>query len=104
RCSTTIAACPCVAIRCGQCYTTSIVVLQTGRPRRRGFSGGRFPICLKACCHRSTRCPCPGNVVKPSRQVIEEAGCPGLSGYPVATPWQYRDTPTSDPHSYGDCR
>src|SRR4030095_9707227 len=26
--------------------------------------------------------PCPGNVVRPSRQVIEGAECPGLSGYP----------------------
>src|SRR4029434_5930550 len=62
---------------------TSIVGPQTGRHRRHGFSGGRFPICLKACCHRLTSCPCPGNVVRPSRQVIEEAWCPGLSGYPL---------------------
>ena len=83
RCSTTIAACPRVATRCGRCCITSIVGLQTGRHRRRGFSGGRFPICLRACCHRSTSCPCPGNVVRPSRQVIEGAGCPGLNGYPA---------------------
>ena len=82
RCSTTIAACPRVAIRCGRCCTTSIVGPQTGRHRRHGFSGGRFPICLRACCYRSTSCPCPGNVVRPSRQVIEGARCPGLSGYP----------------------
>jgi predicted transcriptional regulator len=86
RCSTTIAACPHVATRCGRRCITSIVGPRMGRHRHHGFSGGRFPICLKACCHRSTRCPCPGNVVKPSRQVIEEAGCPGLSGSPEAPP------------------
>jgi len=46
------------------------------------FSGGRFPIYLRTCCQRSMRCPCPGNVVRPSRQVIEEAWCPALRGYP----------------------
>ena len=45
--------------------------------RSRGFSGGRFPICLRACCHRSRSCPCPGNIVRPSRQVIEEDSVPG---------------------------
>src|SRR4029450_2069138 len=40
----------------------------------------------KGCCHRSTSCPCPGNVVRPSRQVIEGAECPGLSGYPGRMP------------------
>jgi outer membrane protein assembly factor BamB len=29
-----------------------------------------------------TSCPCPGSAVKPSRQVIEGAGCPGLNRYP----------------------
>jgi hypothetical protein len=87
RCSTTIAACPRVAIRCGRCCTISIAGPRTGRRRRRGFSGGRFPICLRACCHRSTSCPCPGNGDRPSRQVIEGAGCPGLSGYPPISSW-----------------
>ena len=82
RCSTTIAACPRVAIRCGRRFITLIAGSRTGRHRRRGFSGGRFPIRLRACCHRSTSCPCPGNVGRPSRQVIEGAECPGLSGYP----------------------
>ena len=76
RCSTTIAAYPRVAIRCGRCCTIAIVGPRTGRHRRRGFSGGRFPICSRACCHRLTRCPGPGGVVRPSRQVIEGAGCP----------------------------
>ena len=79
---TTIAACPCVALRYGRYCTISIAGPRTGRRRRRGFLGGRFPICLRACCHRSTRCPCPGHSDRPSWQVIEEAGCPGLSGYP----------------------
>src|SRR4029434_4907465 len=81
RCSTTIAACPCDAIRCGRCCTIAIVVPRTGRHRRRGFSGGRFPICSRVCCHRSTRCPCQGNVVRPLRQVLEEAGCPVSNVY-----------------------
>jgi len=42
----------------------------TPRHRCHGFSGGRFPICSRVCCHRSTSCPCRGNVVRPSRQVI----------------------------------
>src|SRR5215212_7484733 len=83
RCSTTIAACPCDAIRCGRCCTISMVGPRTGRHRRRGFSGGRFPICSRVCCHRSTCCPCQGNVVRPSRQVLEEAGCPALNGCPL---------------------
>src|SRR6516165_6231662 len=82
RCSTTIAACPCDAIRCGPCCTILIVGPRTGRHRRHGFSGGRFPICSRVCCHRSTRCPCQGTIVRPSRQVIEEAGCPALRGCP----------------------
>src|SRR5215216_1431610 len=86
RCSTTIAACPCDAIRCGRCCTISIVGPRTGRHRRRGFSGGRFPICSRVCCHRSTCCPCQGNVVRPSRQVLEEAGCPALNGCPLLVP------------------
>src|SRR5262245_41263465 len=53
-----------------------------GRHRRRGFSGGRFPICLRAYCHRSRSCPYPGNVVRSSRQVLEGADCPGLNRYP----------------------
>ena len=76
RCNTTIAGCPRVATRCGRHCITSIAGLRTGRHRRRDFSGGRFPICLRACCHRSTRCLCPGSVVRPSRQLIEGAGCP----------------------------
>jgi putative PIN family toxin of toxin-antitoxin system len=83
RCSTTIAAYPCIAIRCGRCCITSIVGPRMGRHRRRGFSGDRFPICLRACCHRSTSYRCQGSVVRPSWQVIEAAGCPGLSGYPT---------------------
>ena len=43
---------------------TLIAGPRMGRHQRRGFSGGRFPICLRACCHRSTRCLCPGNVVR----------------------------------------
>ena len=82
RCSTTIAACPCVATRCGRCCTTSIVRPQTGRHLRRGFSGGHFPISLRVCCRRSTSCPCPGNAVRPSREVIEVTKCPGLDRYP----------------------
>src|SRR5262249_4003693 len=80
RCTTTIAACPCVVIRCGPYCTTSIVGLRMGRRQRHGFSGGRFPISLKVCYRRSTRCPGPGNVVRPSRQVIEVTKCPGLGG------------------------
>jgi hypothetical protein len=37
---------------------------------------------LRACCHRLPSCPCPGSVVRPSRQVIEGAGCPGLDRCP----------------------
>lgn len=33
------------------------------------------------------RCPCPGSVVRPSRQVIEGAGCPALNGCPKGTGW-----------------
>ena len=47
RCSTTIAACLCDATRCGRCCTISMVGPRTGRHRRRGFSGGRFPICSR---------------------------------------------------------
>src|SRR5262245_34650511 len=82
RCSTTIVACPCDATRCGRCCTISIVGPRMGRHRRRGFSDGRFPICSSVCCHGSTRCPCQGNVVRPSRQVLEEAGGPALNGVP----------------------
>jgi len=82
RCSTTIAACPRVAIRCGRRFITLIAGPRMGRHRRRGFSSGRFPICLRVCCHRLTSCLCPGNAVRPSRQVIEGAGCPGLNQYP----------------------
>ena len=67
RCTTTIAVCPCVATKCGQCCTTSIVAPRTGRHRPHGFSGGRFPISLRACYHRSVRYPCQGNAVRPSR-------------------------------------
>jgi hypothetical protein len=84
RCSTTIAACPCTATRCGRYCTISMVGPRTGRPRRRGFSDGRFPICSSVCCHRSTSCPCQGNVVRPSRQFIEGAGCPALNGCPIS--------------------
>jgi hypothetical protein len=37
---------------------------------------------LSACCQRSMRCPCPGSVVRSSRQVVEDTKCPGLSGCP----------------------
>src|SRR5262249_30816033 len=80
RCSTTIAAYPRVAIRCGRRCITSMVGPQMGRHRRRGFSGGRFPICSRVCCHRSTSCLCQGNVARLLRQVIEGAGCPALNG------------------------
>ena len=72
---------PRVATRCGRLCTISIVGPRTGRHRRCDFSN-RFPICLRACCHRSTSCLCPGSVVRPSRQVIEGAGCPGLDRCP----------------------
>ena len=62
-----------------------------GTNRRCGFSGGRFPICSRVCCHRSMRCPCPGNVVRPSRQVLEGAGCPALNGCPLGNPPARRD-------------
>src|SRR5215470_10820488 len=44
----------------------SLQNLVTGLPpkaghRRRDFSGDRFPICLRACRHRSTSCLCPGS-------------------------------------------
>ena len=40
-------------------------------------------------------CPCPGSVVRPSRQVIEGAGCPALNGCPTTLSacalWEVRD-------------
>jgi hypothetical protein len=65
RCSTTIAACPRVATRCGRRCITSIVGPRMGRHRRRGFSGDRFPICLRAyltfplCCFNQLSCCFP---------------------------------------------
>jgi IclR helix-turn-helix domain len=70
RCSIIIAAYQRVAMRCGRRCTTSIVALQMGRRQRRGFSGGRFPICLRVCCHRLTSCPCPGSAVKPCKYSV----------------------------------
>jgi threonine dehydratase len=67
RCNTTIAACPDVATRYGRCYTTAIAGPQMGRHPRRGFSGGHFPICLRACYRSLTSCPCPDNAVRLSR-------------------------------------
>jgi hypothetical protein len=83
RCRTPIAACPGVAPRCGRRGITSMVELRTGRHRRRDVSGGRVPLSLRACSRRSTRCPCQGNAVRPSRYVLEGTKCPGLNGYPA---------------------
>ena len=67
RCSITIAAYRRVAIRCGRRCITSMVGPKTGQRRRHGFSGARFLICLRACCHRLRSCPCPGSAVMPAR-------------------------------------
>jgi hypothetical protein len=91
RCNITIVACLRGATRCGPSCTISIVEPRTGQHRRRGFSDGRFPICLRVCYHTSTNCHCQGNVVKPLRQVIEGTECPALNGCPPSardSSWQ----------------
>jgi len=47
-----------------------------GRPRRRGFSGDRFPICLRAYYRRSTSYRCPGNVSGTRGKALREQGVP----------------------------
>jgi hypothetical protein len=91
RCSPIIAACRCVATRCGPCCTPAIVAPQMGRRQHRGFSGGRFPLSLRACYRGSTSCRCPGSAVRPSREVMEDTKCPGLNGYPSQLTAHERD-------------
>ena len=67
--------------RCGRSYIISMVEQQMVQRQRRGFSGGRFRICLRRCYPISKSCRGRDNEKRRERYVTDIMECPALSGF-----------------------